>query len=865
MHNIAMLDELRAGDVSLAGGKAANLGELISAGFPVPAGLCVTISAYRAALAQLQLQPQLDSLSLQLDEDLPDELLEQSSQAIRTAIEQAAISAPVIVEIEQAYRQLCQDDQAVAVRSSATTEDSPRASFAGQYYTELDVRTFDALLTAVKRCWASLWRAQAIRYRHRHRFSQTESGMAVVVQRMVRPDVSGVMFTIDPIANANERIVIEASWGCGEAVVSGLVKPDRFDISKADLKLERVELATKQKMISSTPEGTVISEVPKVRQTAASLTTEQASTLAKMGRAIEAHFRCPQDIEWAIASDRVAILQARPVTAATAQATRQVSWESPIPGAKWARMSICDSWLPLPLSPLFATTLFPALIKGWLKGWAGLDSDESTNPLLPKPMSGTINGYAYLRIDYPLNRYPLRTVKLIATWLWHYLGGVERRWRAEIHPRHVGRLTALRRIDLASCSVADICRIIAEAQELSGEYWGIVGGLAWYWNAGEWVLAKAYPRLWPAGGSEGAAPGYGSLLQGLMTRTTEAEIELHRLARLTGGRSNVLTSPSLAEGGENRGCGEFAEQFQTYLDTYGHQVYDLDFVEPTPAEDPAALLSTLQTYRDGRAGDPSERLRLLAERREALIAEMFKVLRRSPIRRWLFKAILRWTSHYGRLRDHALFDFTLGWPLIRRAYLELGRRLVASGAFERPEDVFFLTREELDAELEAIGLGRAPGRWSDVVRERRGVREEQKHLSPPEQIPERVRLFLAGVDITSLAFLRRLVKAKGDSKIRGSAVSPGRVTAPARTVCSVQDFKKLQSGDILIAPYITPAWMPLLAIAGGVVTDAGGTLSHGSIVAREYGIPAVMGTQNATKLIQDGQIVTVDGDRGVVY
>jgi rifampicin phosphotransferase len=453
-----------------------------------------------------------------------------------------------------------------------------------------------------------------------------------------------------------------------------------------------------------------------------------------------------------------------------------------------------------------------------------------------------------LRIDYHLNKYPLRTLRLVMNFFRFYLGRLERRWRTVVLPRHVERIEAMRGQDLTRLASDELLALIARAQELSAQYWGLVGGLAWYWNAGEWFLARVYPRVARRIAPDGAVGlGHGTLLQGYPTRTFEAEAALFDLARC------------------GADLGTLTDQFGDFLVRYGHQVYNLDFVEPTPAEDPSSFQAAVAAYRGGSAVDPRERLRSLAQRRDALHATIATALRWSPVRRGVLRAALRWNRHYGQLRDQVLFYFTLGWPVVRRAYLELGRRLATAGALGGADDVFFLTGDELVAELEAITCGSAPRAWAEQVATRRSRREEQRLLSPPERVPSQVRVRLGAVDVTSLAFVGGLARGDGETGLRGSAVSPGRVTAPARRVCTVADFGRLRPGEALIAPYITPAWSPLLAIASGVVTDAGGTLSHGSIVAREYGIPAVMGTSNATKVIQDGQMVTIDGDRGLVY
>lgn len=893
MGDVLRLGEVRAGDAGRVGAKAAALGELIAAGVPVPDGFVVPIPVYRDVVGPL-LSRRPEAQAVPRTDGAPNgtagggasgaagELL-TGPGTLGDAIEAVELPAPLLAELAEAFAAVCPEGGRVAVRSSATSEDSAAASFAGQYHTELGVGSPADVARAVRRCWASLWQPHAVRYREHRGIARDAPGMAVVVQAMAPADSAGVLFTVDPApASGREaatgadaggspagHVVIESSWGCGEAVAGGLVTPDRFAVSRAGGRVEDVAVASKPRMVVPAadaqhgtehgtehgPGGTTVVDVPPDRRDAPSLSRAQAAELARLGLAIEERFGCPQDVEWAVSGDRVAILQARPLTSRGA-APADVRWDSPVEGAWWARISICDSWLPEPLSPLFATTLFPCLVTNWLRNWAGSAAEQRGNPLLPKPMAGTINGFAYLRLDYPMNKYPLRTLKLALNCYRFHLGPLERRWRTVVLPRHVQRIEAVRRLDLARTDSDAILDALDEAQESSGRYWAILGGLAWYWNAGEWLLAALHPRLTAR---DADAPAYGTLLQGYPGRTYEADAALHDIARRGG-----------EDGGADRdadGGGEGVRRFEAFLDRYGHQVYHLDFVEPTPAEDPSSFLAAVQAYREGRVRDPRLRLRALAARRDAARARLDRALAGSPLRRGLLEALLRWNRRYGQLRDEALFHFTLGWPFMRRAFLELGRRLARAGALGDERDVFFLTGDELRADLRVLARGDEPGDRSAQVRRRRARREEQKRLSPPAQVPSGVRLFMGGLDVTSVALLgeRRAGKAESPGGLRGSPVSTGRVTAPARLVSSVQDFATLQAGDVLVAPYITPAWSPLLAIAGGLVTDTGGALSHGSIVAREYGIPAVMGTGDATKRIRDGRMVTVDGDRGLVY
>jgi phosphohistidine swiveling domain-containing protein len=801
---VVMLDALRAGDAPTVGAKAANLGELIAAGVPVPAGFVIPIAVYH------------DSVAAVMDATGPDDR--------RDAIARLDLPPALRAALAGAFTAIEPPGGQVAVRSSGTAEDSAGASFAGQYRTELAV-TLGDLPAAVARCWASLWEPHAVAYRIRQGLDP-DPGMAVVVQEMVDADAAGVAFTADPNAApgdaGTDRVVIESSWGMGEAVVSGLVTPDRFVTDHRTGDLTHTTIADKTRMIG--PAGPV--DVPGHRRYAPSLTDAQIRQVSRLALAIEAHFGAPQDVEWAVISRGVTILQARPVTRLAA--IRDAVWDSPVPGAWWARISICDTWLPAPLSTLFATTLFPTMVDRWTRNWAGARSSDR-NPLLPRPMGGTINGYAYLRLDFELNRHPLWTLRLVAGWFRFHLARLERRWRTETRPAHEQCVATAAARDPRRLDDDELLALLDSVGESSARYWAMVGGLAWYWNASEWLLSAAWP--WASRHRPG---GYATLLQGYPTHTSDAETALYDLAT------------------DSTGTG-----FETFLDRYGHQVDNLDFAEPTPAEDPVAWRASLDRYRQGQAEDPRERLAGLAARRDAAEVDVFARLRRAPLRRWVLTGLLRWNRRYARVRDETLFAFTLGWPVLRRGYLELGRRLAAAGVLDTADDVFHLTGDELRAAL------RRPTDCTATVATRRAERDVQRRVRPPAQVPADIRIRMGPMDITSLALFGQ-ESASAPEGLRGSPVSPGRITASACVVLSTTDFTKLRPGDVLVARHINPAWSGLLAVAGAVVTETGGALSHGSIVAREYGIPAVMGAAGATVSIQDGQLVTVDGDAGLV-
>jgi pyruvate,water dikinase len=304
---------------------------------------------------------------------------------------------------------------------------------------------------------------------------------------------------------------------------------------------------------------------------------------------------------------------------------------------------------------------------------------------------------------------------------------------------------------------------------------------------------------------------------------------------------------------------EWRSRFREHLDRYGRMVYDLDFAKPVPADDPAPILDTLKYYLRGEGKDPGERQRAATARREEATAAT--MARLDAPRRRAFRSLLRWTQRYVPLREDALADVGLGWPLMRRMLFELGRRLAAAGAIERPDEVFWMQGDELREAAEALDAGRTElESLSGAVRERKSEWQAQRLATPPPLLPKGVRFL--GMD-----WQRWMPARSGEPTggvIEGVGASSGRVTGRARVLRGPEDFGEMRPGEVLVAGITTPAWTPLFAVASAVVTDVGGPLSHGSIVAREYGIPAVLGTGVATRRIRSGHTVRVDGDAGTV-
>jgi pyruvate,water dikinase len=850
------LAEVGRADVARVGGKAARLGALLHAGFPVPPGFCITPAAYRTFVTDARLAEQIETRLAEADRTSLASLT-QAEEAIRGLFVAATMPAELVQPIARAYRALRQPR--VAVRSSATAEDLAEASSAGQQASFLNVQGLPDLHRYIQLCWASLWTARALQYRAQFQIDDAAIAIGVVVQTLVPADVAGVLFTANPRSGDRTEIVVNASYGLGEAIVSGEVTPDTYILDAATLTRKHIEVGTKELMVVAAARGTARTGVPHVRRRDLALADDRLDELARLAVRVAAEFdRIPQDIEWAVADGRCWLLQARPITNLPPVPLPNVHWEAPTPGSAWVRRQVAEN-LPEPLSPLFAELyLREGLEKGldsmlafFQMPWFDLDV------IADRPLFTTINGYAYQRATFKWSwqTVPLVVRASVASWR-VILAEAIPHWRDRALPAYLATIARWQRLDPATASDTLLLAGMRELALADATYWYscavVVANAKWTDMLLDRFLALALP---------GRGLSSGLFLRGFDAKTLDAEAELERLAEQIRSaptlRARVADMPAeqlpvlLAR---DPAGGRLLDDLQRYLERYGHQVYTLDFAEPTQADDPRPVLLSLKALALGNGRDVRARQRELVQERDTRLAQTAQAL--DPVRRWLFLRLLRWAQHFGPYREQALFYMGAGWPTLRRLGHELGQRLVQAGLVAEPDDVFYLETSE----LAALRATRAD--LVRLVRERRELRQARRRLHPPAAVPPSSRLKFGPLDLTAFETQRRNVG--GTAELRGFAVSPGQVTAAASVIRSPADFDTMVPGTVLVCPTTTPAWTPLFFQASGLVTDVGGILAHGSIVAREYGIPAVMGTGNATERIVHGQTVTVDGDRGLV-
>jgi pyruvate,water dikinase len=479
----------------------------------------------------------------------------------------------------------------------------------------------------------------------------------------------------------------------------------------------------------------------------------------------------------------------------------------------------------------------------------------------------TINGYVYMHLSLggrDLAWVLFRMVPAIP----RLLRDGERHWR-EVALQRYARATDV--WHYRSLQELPSPELLSGARQLTAAMAGYLTALqvdALGTAAGtEGLFTAIYERM-VRGESDPPAP---ALLLGLDIKPIQAEKALYDLALWCRERSGLeaylLEAPSkqLATQLHDEfveGAGgdwpEWQRRFRAHLDQYGHSIYDLDFAKPLPADDPLPLLKALKMFIRGEGVDPHVRQQASADRREEAVRSVLD--RVKGVRRWLFRTALRWAQTFALVREDSIFDIGLAYPALRGLLSELGRRCAEAGAITEASDIYWLRAGEVEGVVASLERHERADDLRACIRARRSEWNAQKRLTPPQQLPPKQRVLGMKTD----AFMAASADEQTGDVLTGVAASPGRVTATARVLLGPEDFDQMRSGDVLVADITTPAWTPLFALASAVVTDIGGPLSHGSIVAREYGIPAVLGTGVATQRIASGQLVTVDGSAGTV-
>ena len=857
---ILELDSVQA-DLNLVGGKGASLSRIINAGLPVPGGFHITTRAYNYFIKMNNLQNQINKALTGVDTNNLS-ALEVVSRNIIDLFLNAQIPDEITNAVVNAYLSLIGENVPVAVRSSATAEDLPEASFAGQQDTMLNVVGSDAVLEAVRNCWASLWTARAIGYRVRQNISSAEISQAVIVQILVPAEVAGIMFTANPLNGNRDQLVINASWGLGEAIVGGMVDPDILVVDKESCKLLDQEIARKLVQTVATKTGTEEQPVPIEIQNIPALKVDFVAELAGFGKKIENLYRVPMDVEWVLLDGTFSIVQARQITVLHEV---PIDWSPPDPKGVYMRGSVVDL-MPDPISPLFASLGIPTLMKQMSP--LGKRMTRFT-PVLADDYFTSINGYAYMDAYIPPKAWGWILIGLLPSYP-KFLTKLVPMWRKELLPEYRAYVDKVNKKTSLDMSIGELWResqgiLDAAMYYICSLMFATMGASA----GSEMLVTKVYDKFYKQDGD----PPASVLLMGWDNIPIRSEKSLFDLANWISQNSSLadwFSSTSTSEISRQiqddshppdldvEIWAEFERRFQAHLDNFGYVIYQLDFAQELPLDHPEPMLETMKMYLRGEGINPHERQQRSEEIRIQTVAKVENQLK--GIKLWLFRKVLGWGQPLAEVREDALAEIGLGYPKLREMLVLLGQYFSENDVIKSAGDIFWLEKTEIDLVINQLEDNDEIGSLSGKVEERKTFWKRVKAVTPPPMIPMKERVMGVKADL----FISHTQDSDSGDILKGVAASGGVVTAPACVLHGPRDFELMHPGNVLVAGTTTPAWTPLFAMASAVVTDIGGPLSHGSIVAREYGIPAVMGTSEATRRIQTGQIITVDGGKGTV-
>jgi pyruvate,water dikinase len=853
-------EEIDQTQIAIVGGKGAHLGELSRIeGVRVPPGFCVATGAFRRIMAEApSVHDRLDQLSRLKPEDR--EVIRVLSAEIRQTIGAIPISNDLAAAMTRALARIG-EHAAYAVRSSATAEDLPTASFAGQQDTYLNVVGLAAVLQHVSQCWASLFTERAVTYRLRNGFDHRKVHMAVVVQQMVFPQAAGILFTADPVTGNRKVAVVEASFGLGEALVSGLVNADVYKVRDGELVSRTI--GTKQLAIhASAAGGTREQAIEPAQQQQPALTEREVVRLAQLGRQIEAHFGRPQDIEWCLVDDDFQIVQSRPITTLF-PISDAGDRDNHVYVSVGHQQMMTDPMKPLGLSVWQLTTPRPMSEAG-----GRLFVDVTQVLASPASRAGLLGLFG--KSD-PLLRDALETVIDRGDFIppapneapaWTPPGGgaptaieTDAAIPAALIARTQASLAALKHdirqhsgpalLDFILADIQELRRIQQDPQSMQV----IMAGMEATW----WLNDQLHAWL----GEKNAAD---TLTQSVPHNVT-SEMGLALLDVADAIRPHAAVVSFLQQvGNENfrdelpslPGGREARDAIQRWLDTYGMRgPGEIDITRPRWSERPTMLvpliLGNVKNFEPGAAERRFEQGRQEARKKEQELLERLRALTDGERKVAETKRMIDRVRTFAGYREFPKYGMVSRYFVYKQALLEEAERLVQAGVLGEKEDIFYLRFQELQDVVRTNHVD------EQLIRERKNAFTSYQALTPP-------RVLTSDGEALSGAYRREDLPA---GALVGLSVSAGTVEGRARVILDMAEAD-LEAGDILVTAYTDPSWTPLFVAIAGLVTEVGGLMTHGAVIAREYGLPAVVGVEHATRLIRDGQRIRVHGTEGYV-
>ncbi|EEL55489.1 MULTISPECIES: phosphoenolpyruvate synthase [Bacillus] len=856
--------EIENTQLSLVGGKGLNLGELSSVqGLQVPEGFCVTTVGYEKAIEQNE---ELQTLLQQLTKLKMEERAQigEMSKKIREVI--MAVEIPTdVVEAVAHYLSRFGNEHAYAVRSSATAEDLPYASFAGQQDTYLNIIGEEAILQHVRKCWASLFTERAVTYRMQNGFEHNQVSICVVVQKMVFPEASGILFTADPITSNRKVLSIDASFGLGEALVSGLVSADNYKVKEGEI--SETMIATKKIAIYAVKEGgTETKQIDPVQQKLQTLSEQQILQLAQIGRQIEAYFGCPQDIEWCLVDDTIYIVQSRPIT--TLYPIPEVNdGENHVYISVGHQQMMTDAMKPLGLSFFLLTTSAPMR-----KAGGRLFVDATQQLALPASRDYLINT---LGKSDPLVRDALTTIverdnfiKLLpddekGKSVGKSVPPANSQPEIENDPAIVTNL-----IQNSQASIEELKRniqtksgldvlhfILEDIQQLKKVLFNsqsiaiIMAGM----NASSWINEKMEQWL----GEKNAADVLSQSVQNNIT--SEMGLALLDVADVIRPYPEVIAylqhiedDSFLDELIQFKGGETVRDAIDAFLNKYGMRCSgEIDITKTRWSEQPATIipmiLNHIRDFEYGASKRKFEEGLQEALKKEEELLERLQHLPGGEQKVEETKRMICNLRNFIGYREYPKYGMIHRYFIYKQALLKEAEKLVKNNILDEIEDIYYLTFEELHEVVRTNKLD------YELIHQQKNEYKLYEKLTPP-------RVMTSDGEIITGKYKRENLPAEA---IVGLPVSSGVIEGRARVILNMEDAN-LEEGDILVTAFTDPGWTPLFVSIKGLVTEVGGLMTHGAVIAREYGLPAVVGVENATKLIKDGQRIRVYGTEGYI-
>ncbi|MBC1793615.1 phosphoenolpyruvate synthase [Listeria booriae] len=844
---------------ALVGGKGANLGECAKiSGVQVPTGFCLTTEAYQRAVSENEaLQALLHQLSAQKITN--QDQISKIGQSIRVLIEEIEIPRKIEAEITDHLAKIG-SEQAYAIRSSATAEDLPTASFAGQHDTYLNIIGKTEILKHIKKCWASLFTDRAIIYRIQNNFEHTDVQLSVVIQQMVFPSASGILFTADPITGNRKTLSIDASFGLGEALVSGLVSADVYKVQENTI-IEK-NIATKKLAIYSIKTGgTETKSLPADQQTNQTITDRQILQLEQLGRSIEAYFGKPQDIEWCLADDQFYIVQSRPITTLF-PIPKEADDENHVYLSVGHQQMMTDPIKPLGLAFYLLITPAPMRIAGGrlfvdiTPNLAAPASREilingigQSDPLMKDAIETIVTREGFIEtktteearpIPTPSADKPIENIPEIATSLIANNEASLAKLKQTIQTKSGSAV-----FDLILEDIPEFKRVLFNADNLRV--------LLSAMNAATWLNEKMQEWL----GETNVADTLSQSVDNNIT--AEMGLELLDVADAIRPYPEVITflqntkDPNFLEKlGDLQGGEAARDAITTYLDKYGMRCAgEIDISRTRWSEDPTILipmiLSNIKNFQPNASHQKFEQARQEALQKEQDLLARLKNLPDGEQKAAKTKEVITVLRNLTGYREYPKYGMISRYFVYKQALLKEAAQLVQARIIKEPEDIFYLNFEELHEVVRTEQLDYT------IITTRKADYNQFDKLTPP-------RVLTSDGEIITGKYRRENLPPDA---IIGLPVSSGTIEGRARVILNMADAN-LEEGDILITPFTDPSWTPLFVSIKGLVTEVGGLMTHGAVIAREYGLPAVIGVENATTRIQDGDQIRVNGTEGYI-